>query len=114
MYALGLKWKNIGSESPSRETELINTGLAEALKSKVEFDDEKSVLEFTKEEFNRFQLYNLSSDRYIKVGDSCFKPAAGYAVWIQNVVTKYLMLVATTSNLEDRKAASFTPAAHED
>jgi hypothetical protein len=66
--ALGLKWKEAGSEKPSAGTEIKNEFLAAALQKKIEFK---------KEEWEDFQVANLSSDSYIKAGNCYFKPADG-------------------------------------
>jgi hypothetical protein len=63
---VGLKWKEVGSKKPSTGTEFNNGPLAAALQKQVEF---------TKEEWERFQVADLSSDSYIKAGDRYFKPA---------------------------------------
>ena len=69
---LGLKWKAVGPEKPSTEagTEIKNLLLAAALQEKVDFK---------KEEWERFQVVNLSSESFIKAGDRYFKPADGRA-----------------------------------
>ena len=64
--ALGLKWKEAGSNKPSTGTEIKNKLLAAALQKQVEFK---------KEEWEVFQVADLSSDSYIKAGSSYFKPA---------------------------------------
>jgi hypothetical protein len=64
--ALGLKWKEAGSKKPSTGTEIQNKLLAAALQKQVEFK---------KEEWEAFQVADLSSDSYIKAGSSYFKPA---------------------------------------
>jgi hypothetical protein len=66
-----LKWKNVGSEKPSTGTEIKNVLLAAALQEKVEFK---------KEEWNKFDLADLSIDSYIKAGNRYFKPAESI-VW---------------------------------
>ena len=63
---LGFKWKETDSEASSRGTEFKNESLAKALESQVEFK---------KEEWDTFEVDNLSNDSYIKVGDTYFKPA---------------------------------------
>ncbi len=63
---LGLKWKETGSELPATGTEIKNELLAAALQEKVQF---------TKEEWDKFQVADLSSDSYIKAGNRYFKPA---------------------------------------
>jgi hypothetical protein len=64
--ALGLKWKETGSKKPSTGTEIKNKLLAAALQKQVEFK---------KEEWEGFQVADLSSDSYIKAGSSYFRPA---------------------------------------
>jgi hypothetical protein len=61
----GLKWKETGSDKPSG-TEIKNESLAAALQKKVEFK---------KEEWEDFQVADLSSDSYIKAGNCYFTPA---------------------------------------
>ncbi len=61
-----LKWKDVGSEKPSAGTEIKNELLAAALQKKVEFK---------KEEWDEFDLADLSVDSYIKAGNHYFKPA---------------------------------------
>jgi ankyrin repeat protein len=65
-YTLGLKWEGTGSEKQSTGTEIENDVLAAALQEKVEFK---------KEEWETFQVVDLSSDSYIRVGNRYFKPA---------------------------------------
>jgi hypothetical protein len=61
-----LKWKDVGCKKPSSGTEIKNVLLAAALLTKVEFKEE---------EWDQFDLGDLSSDSYIKVGNHYFKPA---------------------------------------
>jgi GTPase SAR1 family protein len=63
--SLGLKWKGTGSEQPFTGTEIKNELLAAALEKKVEFK---------KEEWEKFQVADLSTDSYIKAGNRYFKP----------------------------------------
>ena len=63
---LGLKWIEMDSDKPTRGTEIESDRLAEALQSKATFK---------REEWEEFQVHNLSSDSFIKVGDKFFKPA---------------------------------------
>ena len=65
--ALGLKWKEDCSEKPTKGTEIMNEVLAAALQSKIESED---FVELEKEEWESFQVANLSSDSYVKVGDN--------------------------------------------
>jgi hypothetical protein len=86
-----LKWKDAGSEKPSAGTEIKNERLAAALQNQVEKQVEKQPLqkqvekqfEFTKEEWEKFQVADLSSDSYIKAGDRdrYFKPAFTALKW---------------------------------
>ena len=64
--ALGLKWKEVGFEKPSSGTEIKNEVLAAALQKQVEFK---------KEEWEKFQVADLSSSCYIKAGEHYFQPA---------------------------------------
>ena len=54
---VGLKWEQVGTDKPHSGTEVKNSAFATALREK---------LEFTKEEFKRFQV-NVSHTSYIKV-----------------------------------------------
>ena len=54
---VGLKWEQVGTDKPHSGTEVKNSAFATALREK---------LEFTKEEFKRFQV-NVSHNSYIKV-----------------------------------------------
>jgi hypothetical protein len=71
LLPLGLQWKEVGSQKPSMGTEIKNDVLAAVLQEKVDFQK----VEFKKEEWETFQVSNLSSDSYIKVGNRYFKPA---------------------------------------
>jgi hypothetical protein len=64
--SLGLKWKEAGFEKPSTGAEINNELLAAALQKKVEF---------SKTEWENFQVADLFSGSYIKSGDRYFKPA---------------------------------------
>jgi len=64
---LGLQWNEIGPKEPLTGTEIENEDLSLALQGKVEF---------TNEEFDEFQMFDLKEDSYVKVGDTYFKPAA--------------------------------------
>jgi Ca2+-binding EF-hand superfamily protein len=61
-----LKWKDVGSEKPSTGTEIKNEPLAAALQEKVEFKEE---------EWDQFDLADLSADSYIKAGNHYFTQA---------------------------------------
>ncbi len=70
--ALGLKWKEAGSEKPSTGTEIKNELLAAALQKKVEFKKE----EWEKlRQIGYFKVIDLSIDSYIKAGKKYFKPS---------------------------------------
>lgn len=62
-----LKWREVGSMRPETGTEIENEQLQEALQQRK--------LEFTRAELERFEVSDLESDSYIKVGDTYFKPA---------------------------------------
>lgn len=72
--ALGLKWEMVGLEKPKTGTEICNAveALVTALKDKR--------LKFTREEFNGFNMSNLTAHCFIKIGEEYFKPAAGITV----------------------------------
>jgi hypothetical protein len=65
--ALGLKWKEVGSQKTTKGTAIINEALATALQQKAEF---------SLQELRKFNVGELSYDSYIKVGDKYFEPAA--------------------------------------
>lgn len=75
---LGLKWVEIGSEKPQTENEIINEALSTALKSQKDF---------TKKEFEDFQVYGLTESSYIRVVDGYFKPdtSRGHALIFEYV-----------------------------
>ena len=63
---MGLKWIKVGSTPPLEGRELVNDGLAKAL---------KTTSELTVEEFGNLGICDLRGDDFIKLGDSYFKPA---------------------------------------
>jgi len=65
--ASGLKWKNVGTQKPSTGLEITSQALANALRSKVEFNDD---------EWKAFDISVLRYNHFLKSGDSYFKPAA--------------------------------------
>ena len=80
--ATGRKWKNVGSQKPipppgfgvdnrfRPEFEVSNQALVDALRSKV------PKVEFTDDEWKRFDIReHLTSNHFIKAGDSYFQPA---------------------------------------
>ncbi len=84
-HSLGLKWKEAGSEKPSKGAEIKNELLAAALEHKVLAVEP---LEFKKEELEKFHAVNLSSGSYIKVGDHYFIPTIrSFKAGIDNYIT---------------------------
>jgi hypothetical protein len=84
-HSLGLKWKEAGSEKPSKGAEIKNELLAAALEHKVLAVEP---LEFKIEELKKFHAVNLSSVSYIKVGDCYFIPnIRSFKVGIDNYIT---------------------------
>jgi len=65
--SFGLLWREIGSEKPKTGSSISNSKLARALQDK---------LKFTRNEFDAFQVSNLTCSSYIQVGDEYFRPAA--------------------------------------
>jgi len=63
---LGLKWEEIGSQKPTMGTEIVSEALALGLQVK---------LEFSQEEWKKFEVSDLAHDSYIKVGDKFLSPA---------------------------------------
>jgi hypothetical protein len=63
---LGLKWEDVGPDKPEG-TELSNQALAWCL---------RDTREFSRKEWEKFQIPALTPDCYIKVGEHYFKPAA--------------------------------------
>ena len=61
---LGLVWENVGSERPDAGTEIMSEALAEALQQRTEFSEE---------ELDELQVPDLSSDCFIKSGESYFR-----------------------------------------
>ena len=66
----GLQWDKVEAEIHPHGRELHNSWLATALESQTTF---------TKQEWERFGIWHLHSEDFIKVGDSFFKPAAAGA-----------------------------------
>ena len=71
---LGLKWENIGRNSPSSGTEISNKLLAAALRGR-SFTEEEFTRSFTKEEFTAFEVSEVTASSYIQVDDDFFRPA---------------------------------------
>ena len=103
--SLGLKWKDTGSEQPCTGTEIKNELLAAALGEKVEFK---------KEEWDKFQVADLSSDSYIRAGIRYFKRVCarlvayfifGHKDIIENYRTKNRGYVS----VDDVKGEGFLP-----
>jgi len=63
--ALGLKWEEVDSQKLPTGTQIINIALASALTGK---------FELTKEEGDLLNVWDISCDSYIKVGESYLKP----------------------------------------
>ncbi len=63
---MGLKWIKVGTTPPPEGRELVNDGLATAL---------KTTSGLTEEEFGNWGICDLRGDDFIKLGDSYFKPA---------------------------------------
>ena len=61
-------WRNIGTEKPSKGTELTNDALSEALRHKTHF---------SKSEGDAFLIDNLQLDHFIQSGASYFQPYVG-------------------------------------
>jgi len=87
---LGLKWLPAGDTEPTTGRNFEHAKLAEALRSKIDEAgrgiEEPNLLaealrskiyEFTKQEWDAFDLKDLRTDHFIKVDDSYFQPAAG-------------------------------------
>ena len=66
---VALKWEEL-TQKPDAGAELNNDALASDLKGRT------GKLEFSKTEWDSFQVSNLASDSYIAAGDRYFKPAA--------------------------------------
>ena len=58
---LGLQWAILGTSRPSTGVEIINAALSVALQQK---------LDFTRTEFQRFNVCNLRPDSFVEAGDS--------------------------------------------
>jgi len=65
---LGLRWKQVGLRKPDTGNEILNKALASALMKKAK--------PFTKEEWDKLKVSDVSCDSYVKVGDRYFKPTA--------------------------------------
>ena len=90
---LGLKWKEAGSEKPpTGGSEIKNELLAAALQKKVEFK---------KEEWEKFQVANLSSECYIKAGNRYFKPAGTIMQEVHELMHQDAFLVAFAVGLAE-------------
>ena len=62
----GLKWEEVGAETPASGVEMTNEKLSEALKSKAEF---------THHEWEVFGIKDVRDEHFIKAGGMYFKPA---------------------------------------
>ena len=65
--ALGLKWKEAGSEKPLTGAEIKSAALSAALQAKIDF---------TISEWEDFGVSDISYNSYVKAGDCYFKPDA--------------------------------------
>ena len=81
--ALGLKWKEVGSQEPTQGQEVKNKALAAKLQER---------LEFTKDEWDRFGL-SVSDNSYIRAGDRFFKLAED----LNSQAMKYLQKMRSSS-----------------
>jgi len=73
---LGVEWKQVGLEKPLTGNRIQNESLALALLGK---------LDFTQKEWAKFNVLDLSYDRYIKAGDSYFKPADKLVITVKQM-----------------------------
>ena len=99
--ALGLKWKETGSETPATGTEIKNELLAAAQQEKVARGSKKLLFEFKNEDWNTFQVSDLSSDSYIKAGNRYFKPADAKDTGQAPQLERNLTELASKSQLKD-------------
>tara|TARA_B100001778_G_scaffold73510_1_gene58800 strand:- start:24082 stop:26172 length:2091 start_codon:yes stop_codon:yes gene_type:complete len=88
-----LEWMNVGWQKPTIGTEITNSLLSEALKSKITF---------TVQEYNSFETGNLKITNYIKSNNNYFKPKSTQSRIIGNAPilkesSLYYYLVDTTS-----------------
>jgi len=63
---IGLSWEEIGPATPETGKEIENLRLSRALQTKHDF---------SRDEFDKFGILNLSDKSYIKVGQNYFRPA---------------------------------------
>lgn len=98
----GLKWNLIGDIRPINGIELINVSLSTKLLEKTEF---------TKEEWDNFEITTLQVSNYIKSGNNYYSPDIANDILPKNI--KYSMIVNnsgiginTTRNEFDRKFTS--------
>ena len=94
---LGLKWKEYGSEKSSTGSEINNQLLVSALQKKIEFK---------REEWELFQLDNVSSDRYVNAGNRYFTPATDTK---ESSRTLYLVSVILSKRLTIHQSTVTTP-----
>jgi hypothetical protein len=74
-YQLGLRWRKLDLGEACCGIEIKNQLLADALRGRVKFK---------KEQWDAFQVENLSADSYVNTGNGCFKPAAEEMVlWVK-------------------------------
>jgi GTPase SAR1 family protein len=104
-HRAALKWKEAGSEKPFTGTEIKNELLAAALEKKIEFK---------KEEWDVFQVADLSSDSYIKAGNRYFKPVrarlVGYFIFgHREIIEEYRKKGRGYVSVDEAKRKGFLP-----
>ena len=76
-HGSGSKWQAVGHIQPTQGRLLKNSLLADALASKTSAAEEQQltkVVDFTKEDLDKFSITDLRSDDFIEAGGSYFKP----------------------------------------
>jgi len=101
--APGLKWESVGVAEPKGEKwEIFNEQLVGALA--------KGQQEFTNYELDSFQVYDLSYNSYVKVGNVYFRPATR-AVADRNTIATFLAICTRSGVLfEHAEILSCLPA----
>jgi hypothetical protein len=89
----GLQWKSVGSETPTRGSEITNASLAAALQKKIKF---------SQKELENFNIDSLSYDSYIKVENTYFVPTISIAedavtLGLPHIVTKVQLKIRSLS-----------------
>ena len=72
---LGLEWQR-ETKKPANGTEIHFKKLQEAIEKKILKNPDTDPIVFTKEDWNKFKVSNLSVNSYIKAGDRYFTPAS--------------------------------------